>query len=62
MGLPPTRANENHPRRHPREKEGPFSVRNTMDSRLRGNDVIFGGVSMDLRPTRVHENPLGILT
>jgi hypothetical protein len=31
MGLPPTRANENHPRRHPREKEGPFSVRNTME-------------------------------
>jgi hypothetical protein len=62
MGLQPTRANENHPRRHPRESGGPFSVRNTMDSRLRGNDVIFGGVSMDLRPTRVHENPLGILS
>jgi len=42
MGLPPTRANENHPHRHPRESGGAFSVRNTRDSRLRGNDVIFG--------------------
>jgi hypothetical protein len=45
MGLQPARANENHPRRHPSESGGPFSVRNTMDSRLRGNDaegVIFG--------------------
>jgi hypothetical protein len=39
MGLQPTRANENDPRRHPRESGGPFSVRNTMDSRLRGNDT-----------------------
>jgi hypothetical protein len=44
MGLPPTRRNENHPRRHPRESGGPFSVRNRMDSRFRGNDVIFGRV------------------
>jgi hypothetical protein len=62
MGLQPTRANENHPRRHSRESGGPFSVRNTMDSRFRGNDVIFGRVSVGLWPTRVHENPLGILT
>jgi hypothetical protein len=46
MGLPPTRANENHPCRHPRESGGPFSIRNTMDSRLRGNDVIFGGAGV----------------
>ena len=27
-----------------------------MDSRLRGNDVIFGGVPMGLQPTRASEN------
>jgi hypothetical protein len=43
MGLPPIPTNETRPRRHPRESGGPFSVRNTMDSRLRGNDVICGG-------------------
>jgi hypothetical protein len=47
MGLRPARRNENHPRRHPRESGGPFSVRNTMDSRFRGNDVIFGGAAGD---------------
>jgi hypothetical protein len=44
MGLRPTRANDKHSRRHPRESGGPFSARNTMDSRLRGNDVIFAGL------------------
>ena len=51
MGLRPTRANENPLRRRPREGGGPFSVWNTMDSRLRGNDdrgVIFGRVFMGL--------------
>ncbi len=43
MGVQPTRPNENRARRHPRESGGPFSVWNPMDSRLRGNDVIFGG-------------------
>jgi len=47
MGLPPIPANETRPRRHPRESGGPFSVRNTMDSRLRGNDVICGGAGSD---------------
>ncbi len=42
MGLQPTRRNENRPRGHPRESGGPSSVRNTMDSRLRGNDVLEG--------------------
>jgi hypothetical protein len=56
MGLQPTRANENDPRRHPRESGGPFSVRNTMDSRLRGNDVIFRRVSLGLWPTLANEN------
>ncbi len=45
MDLWPTRANENHTRRHPRESGGPFSVRDTMDSRLRGNDMTFGGAA-----------------
>ena len=43
MGLRPTRANENHPRRHPRESGGPFF--SLMDSRFRGNDVTFGGAA-----------------
>ena len=47
MGLQPTRANENHPRRHPRESGGPFSVWNTVDSRLRGNDVTFSRAAGD---------------
>ena len=42
----PTRGNENQ-RRHPRESGGPFLARNTMDSRFRGNDVIFGGAAGD---------------
>jgi hypothetical protein len=41
MGLQPAKASKHHPRRHPRESGGPFSFRNTMDSRFRGNDVIF---------------------
>jgi len=45
MGLWPTRSNENQ--RRPRESGDPFSVRNTMDSRLRGNDVVFGGAAGD---------------
>jgi hypothetical protein len=36
MGLRPTHRNETHLRRHPRESGGP-----PVDSRLRGNDVIF---------------------
>ena len=32
-----------------------------MDSRFRGNDVIFERVSMGLRPIRGNENPLAIL-
>jgi len=46
MGLPPTRANENHPSRQPRERGGPLSIRNTMDSRFRGEDVNFGGAGV----------------
>jgi len=46
MGLPPARANENHPRRHPGESGGPFSIRNTVDSRFRGKDVNFGGAGV----------------
>jgi hypothetical protein len=41
MGLRPIPRNENHMRRHPREGGGPLLVRNTMDSRFRGIDVIF---------------------
>jgi hypothetical protein len=41
MGLWPTQRNENHIPRHPRESGGPLLVRNTMDSRFSGNDVIF---------------------
>ena len=54
MGLPPTLANESRPRRHPREGGGPFSVRKTMDSRLRGNDRNPGGVV-----TRRGQHPKG---
>jgi hypothetical protein len=41
MGLRPIQRDENHMRRHPRERGGPLLVSKTMDSRLRGNDVIF---------------------
>ena len=41
MSLRPTQRNENHNRRRPRENGGPSLVRETMDSRFRGNDVIF---------------------
>ena len=51
MGLRPTRANEKYPRRHPRESGGPFSAWNAMDSRLRGNDVIFGRVVLQKLPS-----------
>jgi hypothetical protein len=34
--------------RHPRESGGPLLVRNTMDSRIRGNDVIFKGLGTRL--------------
>jgi hypothetical protein len=44
MGLRPTRGNENQ-RRHPREGGGPFFT--PMDSRFRGNDVIFEGATGD---------------
>jgi len=57
MGLPPTRANEKHPCRHPSESGGPLSLRNTMDSRFRRNAVLFGAVPMGLQPNRVHEKP-----
>jgi hypothetical protein len=40
MGLRPTRANENLASSSPR-KRGP--IVSPMDSRFRGNDVIFGG-------------------
>ena len=50
MGLQPTRTNENHPRRHPCESGGPFSVRHTMDSRLRGNDAVLGEAEAWLPP------------
>jgi len=56
MGLHLTRANENYPRRHPRESGGPFSAPNTMDSRLRGNDVIFGGAAGDEESSSGLEN------
>ena len=55
MGLWPTRGNENR-RCRPREGGDPLLVRNTMDSRFRGNDVSFGGVIMGLWPTRGNEN------
>ena len=42
MSLWPTRGNENQ-RCHPRESGGPLLVRNTMDSRGRGNEVFFRG-------------------
>jgi hypothetical protein len=41
MGLRPRQSNEKHITRHPRECGGPSPVRNTMDSRFRGNDVTF---------------------
>ena len=41
MGLRPTQRDENEARRHPRESGGPWLVSNPMDSRFRGNDVIF---------------------
>ena len=41
MGLRPTQRDENRARRHPREGGGPWLVSNPMDSRFRGNDVIF---------------------
>jgi hypothetical protein len=41
MGLQPTGRDENYMRRHPRESGGPLLLLCTMDSRFRGNDVIF---------------------
>ena len=41
MGLRPTQRDENQARRHPRESGGPWLVSNPMDSRFRGNDLIF---------------------
>jgi len=41
MGSRPTQRDENQARRHPRESGGPWLVSNPMDSRFRGNDVIF---------------------
>ncbi len=38
MGRWPLRTNENRLSRRPRESGGPLFVRDTMDSRLRGND------------------------
>ena len=49
LGLPPTRAIANRTGCHPRESGGPFSIWNTMDSRLRGNDMQTCG-------TRVRKN------
>jgi len=40
MGPRPTRRNESHSRRHPRESGGHLGK---MDSRFRGNDVTFDG-------------------
>ena len=41
MGPWPAQRDENHARRHPRESGGPWLVSNPVDSRFRGNDVIF---------------------
>jgi len=41
MGPWPTQRDENQARCHPRESGGPCLVSNPMDSRFRGNDVIF---------------------
>jgi len=41
MGLSPTQRDENHAPRHPSESGSSLLVANTMDSRFRGNDVIF---------------------
>ena len=41
MGLRPTQRNEEHNRRRLRESGGPALVRETMDSRFRGNDADF---------------------
>ena len=57
MSLRPTRRDENHAPRHPRENGGPWLVSNTMDSRFRGNDVIFAGVIAGLRLTPANGNP-----
>ena len=38
----PTQTDENRKRRHPRASGGPISVQNTMDSRFRGYDAVFG--------------------
>ena len=46
MGLWPTQRNENHLRRRPRESGDPAPV----DSRFRGNDVIFERATMGQRP------------
>jgi hypothetical protein len=55
MGLRPTRGNEN-PSRHRRASGGPRHS-DELDSRFRGNDVTFEGVSMGVWPTRGNENP-----
>ncbi len=57
MGLRPTEKDENHVPPHPRERGGPGSVRNTMDSCLHGNDAIFEKVVIGLCPTRTNGNP-----
>jgi hypothetical protein len=41
MGFRPTGRDEIYMRRHPRESGGPLLLRRTMDSRFRGNEVIF---------------------
>jgi hypothetical protein len=54
VDLPPTPRNENHPRRHPRVSGGPFSARNTMDSRFRSLSPCllesYGGQAEGFRP------------
>jgi hypothetical protein len=51
MGLRPThQRNENHICRRPRKCGGPSLVRNTMDSRFRGNDVIFEKAARGICP------------
>jgi hypothetical protein len=49
MGLAPTHSNESQPFVTPAQAAA--HVREELDSRFRGNDVTFDGVSMGLWPT-----------
>jgi hypothetical protein len=55
MGLRPTYRNESQPFVTPRR--GGLGHQKELDSRFRGNDVTFDGVSMGPRPARGNENP-----